>query len=285
MLDNAPLRALLERELDLDRVARAHRGRHTARAGDQRHQLHDRARRDLLSRRAVDRAVATDPASRRTRDHRRRSPARVDRDTVHLSGGARRRRLLRRRLDAADRAAVAGAAPGRAQHPGHRGRASSSASSRPPGQRAEPPRYPSFAQVAGHALSSIFLDNLGADLERMQRLNRVLDLVPREIQRAHPEIAHVDALVLGAEPRSGSTGDSLRRSPADRRALSACAVSAATEGTGANLLSYLLFDRDYCRELLALGYADAMARRDEIEAFLGGETAGYLPFFPAELLR
>ena len=50
-------------------------------------------------------------------------------------------------------------------------------------------------------------------------------------------------------------------------------------------MSYLLFDREYCRELLALGYLDALVRRDEIEAFLGGDTAGYLPFFPAELLR
>ena len=64
-----------------------------------------------------------------------------------------------------------------------------------PGKAHKPPHYPSFAQVAGHALSSIFLDNLGADLERLQRLNRVLDLVPHRIQESHPEIVHVDALV------------------------------------------------------------------------------------------
>ena len=40
-----------------------------------------------------------------------------------------------------------------------------------------------------------------------------------------------------------------------------------------------------CRELLALGYSDALARRDEIEAFLGGDSAAYLPLFPADLLR
>jgi NTE family protein len=145
------------------------------------------------------------------------------------------------------------------------------------------PHYPSFAQVAGHALSSIFLDNLGADLERMQRLNAVLNLVPREVQHRHPEIAHIDALVIGPTQDLGRLATHYaHRLPSGVRYL--LHGLGATEGTGANLLSYLLFDREYCRELLALGYADAMARRDEIEAFLVGDSAGFLPLFPAELL-
>jgi len=35
-------------------------------------------------------------------------------------------------------------------------------------------------------------------------------------------------------------------------------------------VSYLLFDRDYCDALIELGHNDALARRDEIEAFLDG---------------
>jgi NTE family protein len=31
--------------------------------------------------------------------------------------------------------------------------------------------YPSLAQIAGHALSSIFLDSMSVDLERMNRIN------------------------------------------------------------------------------------------------------------------
>ena len=37
---------------------------------------------------------------------------------------------------------------------------------------------------------------------------------------------------------------------------------------GANLVSYLLFDKAYCRALIDLGYQDAMKRKDEIMAFL-----------------
>jgi NTE family protein len=51
----------------------------------------------------------------------------------------------------------------------------------------------------------------------------------------------------------------------------------STRGTGANLPSYLLFDRGFCRKLLALGYADTLARRDEIAAFLAGGQVRYVP--------
>ena len=57
----------------------------------------------------------------------------------------------------------------------------------------------------------------------------------------------------------------------------------STQGTGANLTSYLLFDRGFCRALIDLGYHDAMARRDELEAFLAGEAPRFLPLPPREL--
>ena len=151
-------------------------------------------------------------------------------------------------------------------------------------QRAPAPRYPSFAQVAGHALSSIFLDNLGADLERLQRLNQVLSLVPPERQSRHPELSRVDAMVVVPSRDLGQMAiEHQDRLPTGVRYL--LRGLGGTEGSGANLLSYLLFDRRYCRALMALGYQDAMARSDEIGAFLTGKEAGFLPLFPAEFLR
>ena len=42
--------------------------------------------------------------------------------------------------------------------------------------------------------------------------------------------------------------------------------------SGANLLSYLLFERSYCRALIQLGYKDTMGRKDELMAFLGYQS-------------
>lgn len=148
---------------------------------------------------------------------------------------------------------------------------------RPP-PRHEPAEYPSFAQTAGHALSTIFLDNLAADVERMMLVNRLLDLVaPDNI--ADNRIAHVDALVLAPSRDLGALAmEHADRLPSAMRTL--LRALGSTEGTGANLTSYLLFDRAFCRALLALGYADTMARRVEVETFLAGTTRP-TPFLPA----
>jgi NTE family protein len=43
----------------------------------------------------------------------------------------------------------------------------------------------------------------------------------------------------------------------------------AMNRNGSNLASYLLFESSFCGALIELGYADTMARGDEMLAFLG----------------
>ena len=138
--------------------------------------------------------------------------------------------------------------------------------------------YPSFAQAAGHALSTIFLDNLAADIERAMQVNRVLELVPPE-QAARLPVGHVDALVLAPSRDIGAMALAFAdRLPAPVRAL--LRALGSTAGTGANLTSYLMFDDGFCRALLALGYEDTMARRDDVVAFLAGSRHP-APLLPA----
>ena len=142
------------------------------------------------------------------------------------------------------------------------------------------PRYPSFAQTAGHALSTIFLDNLGVDLERLHQLNRLASVVPPdELARRGIRLGHVDAFVLAPSRDLGETAMTYAsRLPAGVRAL--MRGFGSTQGAGANLTSYLLFEPAFVRTLLALGFADAMARRDELDAFLSAAGARFLPLAP-----
>ena len=140
--------------------------------------------------------------------------------------------------------------------------------------------YPSFAQAAGHALSTIFLDNLAADIERMVHVNRLVDLVgPERLAQSGMAVGHVDALVLAPSRDLGA----FALQYADRLPSAVGTLLrglGSTEGTGANLMSYLLFDRAFCRALMVLGYTDTMARREDVAAFLAG-GAHHAPLLPA----
>jgi NTE family protein len=131
--------------------------------------------------------------------------------------------------------------------------------------RAGTVRYPSLAQVAGHALSSIFLDALAVDIERLQRINQTLSAVPAEF-RARVPLRPVELLVISPSERLDDIAVRHTRSlPRPVRAL--LTGIGATEKRGAALASYLLFEASYTCELVRLGQRDTLARRDDVLAF------------------
>jgi NTE family protein len=140
----------------------------------------------------------------------------------------------------------------------------------PPGRRVESHAgYPSLAQIAGHALSNIFLDALAVDVERMRRINHTLSLLP-ESALAKTALRPIDVLVIAPSQRLDDLAAEHQNTlPVPVRAmLRGMGVSGqGRDARGAALASYLLFEAPYTRALMALGEADALARRDEVVAF------------------
>jgi len=129
--------------------------------------------------------------------------------------------------------------------------------------------HPSLAQIAGHALNSIFLDSLEVDLERLQRINRTLEMIPRELlEKSNYPLHRVDFRVLTPSEELEKIAVT-HRDELPRTIRLLLNTVGGMRRSGANLLSYLLFERSYCRALIQLGYGDTMARKDDLVAFLG----------------
>lgn len=138
------------------------------------------------------------------------------------------------------------------------------------------PTYPTLAQIAGHALSNIFLDALAVDVERVQRINQTLTLIPEE-KRLHSALRPIELLVIAPSQRLDAVaarhvGDLPRPVRAMLGALGV--TSNMADVRGAALASYLLFEASYTQELIALGRADTLAMRGEICAFFGWTDDG-----------
>jgi NTE family protein len=138
------------------------------------------------------------------------------------------------------------------------------------------PQYPNLAQIAGHALSSIFLDSLSVDVERLQRINQALQLIPSD-KRTDTHLRPVDLLLIAPSQRLDvmAAAHAQALPPTVQSLLRTLGrTDAPAQGQGDALLSYLLFEAPYTQALMDLGQADAQAQSAEIHRFFGWTAPG-----------
>jgi len=138
--------------------------------------------------------------------------------------------------------------------------------------------YPSLAQIAGHALNSIFLDSLMVDIERLQRINRTVSLIPPE-RMAESGVALRPVKVLfitPSQPIERIAARFIHELPRTVRFI--LRPTGALNRSGSNLASYLLFEEAFCRALIDLGYQDTVSRAAEVkDLFEADPDQGSLP--------
>jgi NTE family protein len=129
---------------------------------------------------------------------------------------------------------------------------------------------PSFGQIAGYMLDTLFMDGLYSDLERVTRINELLDALPDEnLTVGDTTMRPIDTMLI-------VPSEDLRVIAHKHRAELPFAIRALLRGVGGSspgenrLLSFLLFEQAYTRELIQLGYRDAMKVKDELMDFVNG---------------
>jgi len=138
----------------------------------------------------------------------------------------------------------------------------------PQHQHSRESRAPTIGQIAGHVLDSIFLDSLDADIERLERINDTVGLIPQKQRDKHGfPLRHIDTLVISPSQDIGDLAEEyIDQLPRSMRLL--LRGIGAYRADGSDLVSYLLFERAYTRRLIDLGYQDTMDKKHELMQFL-----------------
>lgn len=121
-----------------------------------------------------------------------------------------------------------------------------------------------FAHILGNMLNGLFLDNLDRDIELITRMNDIAQLLSIWKKRRSPwrpiEIMHLrpSANIASMAQAQYQTMPALLRLLLN--------VLGAQHHSG-DLLSFLLFEKEFTRELIELGYNDTIAATPAVKAF------------------
>jgi NTE family protein len=132
--------------------------------------------------------------------------------------------------------------------------------------------YPTFGQIAGYIFDNLFMDSLDADIERMRRINHTIgETRGKRVEFMDTALRQIEYLMVAP---SRDIREIVERYvgnfPLSVRILLMGLGAMAKEGRP--LMSYLMFDAPYCKELIDLGYRDAMESRDQILHLLGYDS-------------
>lgn len=133
-------------------------------------------------------------------------------------------------------------------------------------------RRPPLSQICGVFMNAIFLDHLDADVDHLQRMNALVAAYPplklgRNAKSVAEPMRVIEPMVISPSEDIAILAKTLaHRMPRSIRYL--MDGLGTPDAQSADLMSYLLFDGAFTRELVQLGYRDAQKRIDEIEAFL-----------------
>jgi NTE family protein len=121
-----------------------------------------------------------------------------------------------------------------------------------------------FANILGSMMNGLFLDNLDRDIEMVNRMNEIAILISLWKKRHSPWRPITTLHLRPSQNMASMAQDHFKNIPAVLRFL---LNILGTKNHSGDLLSFLLFEKEFTRVLLNLGYNDTLACAKEVTAF------------------
>ncbi|MBJ7554680.1 patatin-like phospholipase family protein [Marinomonas spartinae] len=124
---------------------------------------------------------------------------------------------------------------------------------------------PSVAQILGQLLNSAFIDNLEDDIHQLEIMNQLIQDIPKD-KRGPYELPSETLIISPSEEVNAIAEHYIDTLPKNIRVLIK-ATGGSISQTASSAASYLLFTPEYCKAMMELGYKDAMLEKENILKF------------------
>jgi len=129
------------------------------------------------------------------------------------------------------------------------------------------PHPPTAATVAGHLLDTIFADTLLSDIERLERINETIKLIPESVRNKKEGLKPISSFLINpSHDFNAMAVDYFSDLPLSIRLL--LRTVGISNDSESSIVSYLLFEKNYCRQLIKLGFEDTMEQETAIRKHL-----------------
>lgn len=133
--------------------------------------------------------------------------------------------------------------------------------------------YPSFANISGYVLDTLFMDGLYSDLERLISVNKLIDSRGDIYSEgSSPKMRAIDTMIINPTKSLTDIAHESRLSMPRSIRIILRGISGKDNSSASRLLSFLLFEAQYTKKLIDLGYRDAMAVEKELSDFINGKN-------------
>ena len=128
--------------------------------------------------------------------------------------------------------------------------------------------YPSIGEVGGYMLDALFTGGLLSDLERLDRINQIIENSGNNsVQTSNKKMKHLEYCVI-------SPSKDIKKIAKEHYKDVPYSIKLLMKGLGlknrkeSELLSFLLFESSFTSSLIQLGFEDGMTKQSEIKAIL-----------------
>jgi NTE family protein len=121
-----------------------------------------------------------------------------------------------------------------------------------------------FSNILGNMMNGLFLDNLDRDIEMVNRMNEIAILISLWKKRRSPWRPITTLHLRPSRNMAALAQEHFKNIPALLRFL---LNTMGTKNHSGDLLSFLLFEKEFTRSLLTLGYNDTLACAKQISDF------------------